>query len=107
MVGAMTVDYREAKTVHIRTTGNDKNIFTCVLAVLGDGTKLPPTVIFKGKRLQKGDYPPDVIVRMNEDGWMTENLMTDRLVTVWGQRVRKHGKKRTFFVVDSFRGHLT
>jgi len=104
MVGAMTVDYRGAKTVHIRTTGNDKNRFTCVLAVLGDGTKLPPMVIFKGKRLQKGDYPQDVIVRMNEDGWMTENLMTDWLDTVWGQR---RSKKRSLFIVDSFKGHLT
>jgi hypothetical protein len=103
----MTVDYKGAKTVHIRTTGNDKNRFTCVLAVLGDGTKLPPMVIFKGKRLQKGDYPPDLIVRMNKDGWMTENLITDWLDTVWGQRVKRHGKKRSLFVVDSFRGHLT
>ncbi|CAG8644538.1 10171_t:CDS:2 [Paraglomus occultum] len=67
MVGALTIDYKGVKTVHIRTTGNDKNRFTCVLAVLGDGTKLPPMVIFKGKRLQKGDYPPDVIVRMNKN----------------------------------------
>ena len=55
-----------------------------------------PMVIFKGKRLQKGDYPQDVIVRMNKDGWMTENLMTDWLDTVWGQRVKRHGKKRFF-----------
>jgi len=72
MVGTMTVDYRGAKTVHMRTTGNDKNRFTCVLAILADGTKLPPMVIFKGKRLPKGDYPPDVVVRINKDGWMTE-----------------------------------
>jgi len=107
MAGAMTIDYRGAKTVHIRTTGNDKNRFTCVLAVLADGTKLPPMIIFKGKRLQKGDYPPDVIVRMNEDGWMTEKLMVDWLNAVWGEKIIKHGKKRSLFIVDSFRGHLT
>ena len=107
MVGTMTVDYRGAKTVHMRTTGNDKSRFTCVLAILADGTNLPPMVIFKGKRLPKGDYPPDVVVRMNKDGWMTEELMIDWLDTIWGQRIIEHGKKRSLFVVDSLRGHLT
>jgi len=41
----MTVDYRGAKTVYVRTTGYDKNIFTCVLAIL----EMAPMVIFKGK----------------------------------------------------------
>ena len=55
-----------------------------MLAILADGTKLPPMVIFKGKRLLKGDYPPGIIVRMNKDGlgWMTEELMIDWLDTI-------------------------
>ena len=48
MVGNLTIDKRGAKTVQVRTTGNDKNRFTCVLTILADGTKLPPIVIFKG-----------------------------------------------------------
>ncbi|CAG8816720.1 5721_t:CDS:1, partial [Racocetra fulgida] len=53
MVGQLTVDYRCAKTVQIKTTGNDKNQFTCVLAVLANSIKLLSMVIFKEKRLPK------------------------------------------------------
>jgi len=49
MVGSTTIETKGAKTVQIRTTGNEKNQFTCVLTVLANGSKLPPLVIFKGK----------------------------------------------------------
>ena len=49
IVENLTIENRDAKTVQIWITGNEKNRFTCVLTVLADGTKLPPIVIFKGK----------------------------------------------------------
>ena len=49
-----TVDSAETKTVSIVTTGHEKDRFTVMLACLGDGSKLPPYVIFKRKTLPKG-----------------------------------------------------
>jgi len=40
MVGNVTVEAKGNKTVHIRTTGNEKNWFTCVLSVLANGTNI-------------------------------------------------------------------
>ena len=85
MVGALTIDCRGAQSVPIRTTGNDKNRLTCVLGIFADGTKLPPMVIFKGKRKPKGQYPPGLVIKMQKNGWMDENLMKDWLETIWLQ----------------------
>ena len=74
MVGNLTIEERSAKTVRIRTTGNEKNRFTCVLTVLADGTKLPPIVIFKGKKIPK-NLPSEIIVLMHPKGWMDESGM--------------------------------
>ncbi|CAG8791929.1 7518_t:CDS:2, partial [Dentiscutata erythropus] len=59
MVGQLTVNYRCAKTVQIKTTGNDKNRFTCVFSVLANGMKLLSMVILKVKRLPRGPFTPD------------------------------------------------
>ncbi|CAG8449316.1 2501_t:CDS:1, partial [Funneliformis caledonium] len=60
MVGNLTIENHDAKTVQIRTTGNEKNQFTCVLTVLADGTKLPLIVIFKDKQMPK-NLPSGII----------------------------------------------
>ena len=44
-----TVAEKGNKSVPILTTGHDKDRFTVMLACLGDGTKLPPYVVFKRK----------------------------------------------------------
>ena len=48
-----TVDAKGTKSVSIMTTGHEKDRFTVMLACLGDGTKLPPYVVFKHKTLPK------------------------------------------------------
>lgn len=104
MVGNSTVEKKGTKTIQIRTTGNDKNRFTCVLTVLADGTKLTPMVIFKGKMLPK-NLPFNIVVKMQEKGWMNEDLMK-----VWFQEVwEKHFKsdEKTLLIMDSFEGHKT
>ena len=93
MVGALTIDCRWAQSVPIRTTGNDKNRLTCVLGILSDGTKLPPMVIFKGKRKPKGQYPPGLVIKMQKNGWMDKNLMKDWLETIWLQRPENVSQK--------------
>ena len=49
MAGSLAMNSKGAKTVHIRTTRNDKNRFTVVLTCLADGRKLSPAIIFKKK----------------------------------------------------------
>ena len=42
---------------------------------MADETKLPPLIIFKLKKVPKGKFLSDVIVRANPTGWMNENEM--------------------------------
>ena len=77
MAGSLTVNPKGEKTVHIRTTGNDKNRFTVVLTCFADGTKLPPVVIFKRKNWPRIRPPPPagVVVWFQDKGWMDETRM--------------------------------
>ena len=56
MVGNLTLEECGAKTVQVRTTGNEKNRFTCVLTILADGIKLPLIVIFEGLKMPREHY---------------------------------------------------
>ena len=78
IVSNSTVDKKGSKTVSILTTGHEKDRFTVMLACLGDGTKLPPYVVFKRKTLPKKiTFPNGVIVRCQEKGWMDEAIIKD------------------------------
>ena len=52
-----TVDVKGAKTIMIKTSGNEKTCYTVVLACCADGTKLPPLLISKRKTLPKDVIP--------------------------------------------------
>ncbi len=106
MVGNVTVEAKGNKTVHIRTTGNEKNRFTCVLSVLANGTKLLPMVIFKGKRLPH-NLPLGIIVQMQEKGWMDEQIMRLWIKKVWTRRPGGLARRKSLLVMDSFEGHKT
>ena len=77
-----------------------------MLACLGDGSKLPPYVIFKRKTLPKGlIFPQGIHVRAQAKGWMDEELVKDWLRTVWA-KVGGLMRKWNLLVWDSFRAHL-
>lgn len=84
MAGSLTVDSKGTKTVHVRTTSNDKNRFTVVLTCLADGTKLPPVIIFKGKVWSPKTSPPPsgVVVWFQDKGWMDEPGM-EKWIKYW------------------------
>src|SRR5688572_11207624 len=94
-----------ARTVSIRTTGHEKTNFTVVLTCMADGTKLPPIVIFKLKKIPKGNFPPGVIVRANPTGWMNENEMLYWIENVWVKRARL-SNPQSLLVLDSFSAHI-
>ena len=75
MPGLTTVDVIGAKSVPLKTTGHEKEKVTVCLAAFEDGRKLPPMMVFKGKKM-----PPElknvngVIITMSPNGWMNQEL---------------------------------
>jgi len=65
-----TVDVKVAKTIMIKTSGNEKMHYTVVLACCADGTKLPPLLIFKRKMLPKDVIPHGTYIHVHSKGWM-------------------------------------
>ncbi len=100
-----TIDEVGAKTISIRTTGHEKTNFTVVLACMADRTKLPPLIIFKLKKVPKGKFPSDVIVRANPTGWMNENEMLYWIENVWVKHARL-SNPQSLLVLDSFSAHI-
>ncbi|CAG8730675.1 2939_t:CDS:2, partial [Gigaspora rosea] len=74
MAGGLTVNPKDAKTVPIRTTENDKNRFTIVLMCFANSRKLLPIIIFKEKGWPANAPRPltDIVVWFQEKGWMDE-----------------------------------
>ena len=65
-----TVDVKGAKTIMIKTFGNEKMRYTVHLACCADGTKLHPLLIFKRKKLPKDVIPRGIYVHVHSKGWM-------------------------------------
>ena len=63
-----TVAPKGESTVNLRTTGNEKTSFTCVLGCTAAGQKLPPMVIFKRITMPREEFPRGVVVRVNKKG---------------------------------------
>ena len=60
-----TIDELGTRTVSIRITGHERTNFTVVLTCMADGTKLPPLIIFKLKKIPKGNFSSGVIICAN------------------------------------------
>jgi len=65
-----TVDVKGAKTIMIKTSGNQKMRYTVVLACCADGTKLPPLLFFKRKTLPKDVIPHGIYIHVHSKGWV-------------------------------------
>ncbi|VEL38353.1 unnamed protein product [Protopolystoma xenopodis] len=65
-----TVNLKGAKMVSRKTTGNEKNRYSVVLACAADGTKLKPMLTFKRKTCPKEEISNGILVHMHEKGWM-------------------------------------
>lgn len=78
MQGTCTVNQVGAREVKVRTFGYEKQQVTVMLCITADGRKLPPYIILKRKNMPKNEtFPQDVIVRVQEKGRMTSELMLD------------------------------
>lgn len=101
-----TIDETGARSISIRTTGHEKTNFTVVLSCMADGTKLPPLVIFKLKKIPRGNFPPEVVVRANQTGWMNEQEMMYWIEKIWTKRAPRFSNPRSLLVLDSFSAHI-
>ena len=46
-----------------------------MLACLTDRIKLSPVIIFKLKKISQEEFPEDVVIRANSEGWMNKEEM--------------------------------
>ena len=106
MPAARTVESRGAKTVLLKTTGNEKTRFTVVLSCLADGTKLKPMVIFRRKTMPKDKFCPGVLVHVHPRGWMDEDGVKLWIEKVWRTRPGGASNSKSLLVWDSFSAHL-
>jgi len=100
------VDVKGAKTIILKTTGDEKTRYTVVLACCADGTKLPHLLIFKRKTLPKDVIPHGIYFRVRSKGWMDGEGMKLWLENVWSKR-RGGLKKPSLLVCDQFKAHVT
>ena len=106
VVGNTTINKKREKTILVKTTGHEKH-FTVVLACLADGTKLPPMIIFKRKRMPKDKFPPGVVIHVQEKGWMDDSGCVKWINEVWDRRPGAMFKPKSLLVWDMFQSHLT
>ena len=50
MIGPTTIAKKGLKSITINTNGSEKQRISAVFSIIGDGNKLPPLLIFKGKK---------------------------------------------------------
>lgn len=66
----------------VRMTDAERQRCTAILCITADGRKLPPYVVFRRKTLLKEKFPQGIIVRVQEKGLMS-NEIVDWVKTVW------------------------
>lgn len=78
------------------------------MAVTADGGKLPPMVIFKLKKVPKEKFSKGLLIRTNESGWMTSEMMIDWIENVWNNRKGSFftKKEESVLVMDSAPAHI-
>ena len=102
-----TVKQSGSKIVSILSTGHERSNFIVVLACLADGTKLPPVIIFKLKKIPREEFPEGVVIRANSQEWMNEKEMIWWIENIWTKRSQKGSNPKSLLVIDSFSGHKT
>ncbi len=100
------VQKRGSKTVVVKTSGASRSRVTGILAVMADGTKLPPMIIFKGKTTAcvKGVVvsPKVAHIAFQENAWNDHSLTRLWFDKVWHHHV---GTNVNLLVWDEFGGH--
>ncbi|CAI7883600.1 unnamed protein product [Closterium sp. NIES-54] len=110
MPATTTVEQTGVKSVPIRSAGYQKERVTVMLACTATGEKLKPWVFFKRKTLPKGDFPNNVVVGCQANGWMEATGVIqwlDEGVVPFLKPKFGVQSRSAMLVLDSYRGHLT
>lgn len=92
MVSKTTIAKKETRTVHIKTQQQKKVRVTVMLTIDGDGTKLPPFIIFKGSKdgsiVDRVSKEPlvkssKVFITANKNAWSIAEIMKEWLKKIW------------------------
>ncbi|CAI7747714.1 unnamed protein product [Closterium sp. NIES-53] len=105
-----TVEQTGVKSMPIRSAGYQKERVTVMLACTATGEELKPWVFFKRKTLPKGDFPDDVVVGCQANGWMEATGVIqwlDEGVVPFLKPKFGVQSRSAMLVLDSYRGHLT
>ncbi|KAJ0000467.1 hypothetical protein NQD34_012309 [Periophthalmus magnuspinnatus] len=95
------------KSVNVETAGHEKLHFTVVLACCGDGSKLPPMVIFKRKKIPK-IVSPSVVVAVHDKGWMDEEMLNFWLTECYTKRPDGFFRiDKALLLMDSLQANIT
>ena len=101
-VSDTTIEKIGSKSVPVISCGNSRSKVTVLLAAFGDGRKLSPFIVLKGKRL-----PCDLNnfhgaeICMSTTGWMTQTTTLQWIERIWG----RFSFGRRLLVWDTFQCH--
>ena len=106
IVGGRTVDIKGKNEVSVDSTGKEKKNCTVVLGVTASGDKLKPMIIFKRKMMPKVTFPNEVVVKVNEKGWMTADVMKEWINECWlPKNAFPDNPEKSMLIYDSARCH--
>lgn len=107
--GKFTVDKKGKEDIKISTTGAEKLSFTVVLGVTLEGGKCPPMIIFKNlKKIPKQNFPSGIVVKVNKNGWMTEEIMKEWVTKYLLERPNPaENPNDSLLIMDSAPSHIT
>ena len=58
--------------------------------------------------MPKGQFPEDVVIKVNEKGWMTTEILQEWVMEVWQKRQNPElDPCKSLLILDSARSHLT
>ena len=110
MCDGSTYDFSGKKEIKLKTTMGSKLTFTAMLAVLSDGRRLPPILIFKTKspipKTLHKKYSQRALLYSNSKGWCNQEIMNNWLNKVW-LNINVKQNERPFLVCDKFSVHQT
>lgn len=99
-----TYHWKGARTVKLIKNNGDKKRITVCLAVLSNGEKLAPLIIFKGKTPPANPLSKHVHVANNENAWVTEAMMQKWTDDVW-HKAHIPEEKHKILILDKCSAH--
>ena len=97
-----TVEKKGSSSIYVASTGYESARVTCILAIRLDGTKIPPTIIVKGKK-DKIERISGIYVLESEKAWCTQSVIRKWVDFVLPTILR--GSQRGLLVWDSASTH--